>query len=161
MSGAVTPDLMRKALGHFGSGVCVVTSIGDGEPLGFTCQTLTSLSLDPPLVLICPARSSASWPRIEQAGQFAINILGADQAHHGAHFGVSSADKFAGVSWRPSRVTGSPVLEGVLAVVDCSLEAVHEGGDHRIVVGRVADLEVFGGDPLLYFRGAYGFLASD
>ena len=150
---------MRDVLGHFATGVVVVTSRGaDGAPLGFTCQSFASLSLDPPLVSFAPARTSSTWPRIREAGTFCVNVLAAEHRDLSIGFARSGAgiDKFAGVDWWPAP-SGAPVLEGVSAWIDCTLWAEHDGGDHTIAVGRVHDL---GADParlpLLFYRGGYG-----
>lgn len=146
----------RTVLGHFCSGITVVTAVDGGVPVGLTCQSFSSVSLDPPLVLFVPSKAASSWPRIRQAGHFCANVLGEAQEELGRRFAIKGADKFAGVGWRPGP-SGAPVLDGCLAYVDCSLEAVHDGGDHDIVVGRVLDLAVTTeGGPLLYFRGGYG-----
>ncbi|HYO36405.1 MAG TPA: flavin reductase family protein [Geodermatophilus sp.] len=152
----VDPRLMRDVLGHFASGVTVVTADGGPGPLGFTCQSFSSLSLDPPLVAIAPARTSATWPRLRDLGRFCVNVLAEDQSDLSAAFARSGVDKFAGVPWRSSPY-GSPVLEGVVAWIDCTLWAEYDGGDHTIVAARVLDL---GADParrpLLFHRGTYG-----
>ncbi len=147
----------RDAMSRFCTGVVVVTGMDGEQPVGFTAQSFTSLSLDPPLVSVSPAKSSSSWPRIRPAGRFCINILGADQRALSDAFARSGGDKFAGVRWAPG-ATGAPVLEGVLAHVDCLLEAEHDAGDHSIVVGRVQALaaEDLARSPLLFFRGSYG-----
>ncbi|WP_404962989.1 flavin reductase family protein [Streptomyces sp. 147326] len=114
----------------------------------------------PPLVCFCPARTSATWPRIEAAGAFAVNILAADQEELCRRFAVTGGDKFAGVPWRAGG-NGAPVLGGVLASVECDLEGVLDGGDHAIVLGRVTGLTAHrGGPPLLHFRRSYGSLPS-
>ncbi|WP_073456456.1 flavin reductase family protein [Pseudonocardia thermophila] len=152
----VDPATMRSVLGHFASGVVVVTAAGPAEPLGFTCQSFASLSLDPPLVSFAPARTSKTWPRIREIGRFCVNVLAADHEHLSAGFARSGSDKFAGVSWQPSP-TGSPVLDGVCAWIDCTLWAEYDGGDHTIVVGRVEHLGAGQGRaPLLFYRGGYG-----
>ena len=115
----VTPESMRDALGAFASGVVVVTAIGPDGPIGFTCQSFASLSLDPPLVSFAPSRGSSTWPRIREVGRFCVNVLAADHEHHSAGFARSGADKFAGVRWRPAP-SGAPILDGVCAWVDCS-----------------------------------------
>jgi flavin reductase (DIM6/NTAB) family NADH-FMN oxidoreductase RutF len=148
------PTTMRSVLGHFPSGVTIVTGIVDGEPAGFTCQSFSSLSLDPPLVLILPGRSSTSWPRIEATGQFCVNVLAEDQGELSTTFAKSGTDKFAGVEWRTSPL-GSPILAGATAWIDCTLHASHDGGDHLIVVGAVHDLDAPGLPPLVFHRGAY------
>jgi 3-hydroxy-9,10-secoandrosta-1,3,5(10)-triene-9,17-dione monooxygenase reductase component len=159
--GPVSSTVMREVLGHFVSGIVVITAVGPDGPLGFTCQSFASLSLDPPLVNFSPARSSATWPRIRAVGAFCINVLAADHQHVSAGFARSGVDKFDGVGWRPAPASGSPVLDGVSAWVDCTLWAEHDGGDHTIAVGQVQDL---GADasrlPLLYYRGRYGVTAD-
>lgn len=155
---AVHPAAMREVLGHFATGVVVVTARRDGDLLGFTCQSFASLSLDPPLVSFAPARTSTTWPRIREIGAFCVNVLAADQRALSVGFARPSrgVDKFAGVDWYPGP-SGAPVLAGVSAWVDCTLWAEHDGGDHTIVVGHVQDM---GSDPttlpLLFYRGAYG-----
>jgi 3-hydroxy-9,10-secoandrosta-1,3,5(10)-triene-9,17-dione monooxygenase reductase component len=149
----------RDVLGCFASGITVVTTMSAGEPVGMTCQSFSSVSLDPPLVLFIPARSSRAWPLIQRSGTFCVNILAADQEHVSAQMATKGADKFAGLSWHPAGVTGSPVLDGTLAHLDCTIHAVYEGGDHYVVVGRVQELATHGEggetEPLLYFRGRY------
>lgn len=129
--------------------------------MGLTCQSFTSLSLDPPLVLFCPSRASRAWPLIARSGAFCVNVLAADQAAVSHVMASRGIDKFAEVPWKPSDRTGSPVLDGVLAHLDCTIEAVHEGGDHHVVIGRVHHLQVDRDDEgLLYFRGDYGSTAQ-
>ena len=153
---AVDPRTMRDVLGHFASGVTVVTAQGEEGPIGFTCQSFSSLSLDPPLIAIAPARTSRTWPRLRDLGRFCVNVLAEDQVELSVQFARSSADKFAGVSWRPSPL-GQPVLEDVVAWIDCELWAEYDGGDHTIVAAAVLDL---GEDPaltpLVFHRGGYG-----
>ena len=147
----------RQVLGHFCTGVTVVTGLSDGEPVGFTVQSFTSVSLDPPLIVVCPARTSVTWPRLRAAGTFCANVLSADQEAVGRVFATRGEDRFRGLGWQPSPATGSPLLAGALAWIDCRIEAEHDGGDHLIVVGRVLDLGVTdGGRPLLFYRGGYG-----
>jgi 3-hydroxy-9,10-secoandrosta-1,3,5(10)-triene-9,17-dione monooxygenase reductase component len=151
------PRELRNVLGQFCTGVVIATGCVDGKPAGFAAQSFSSVSLDPPLVLLCPAKSSTSWPKLRQAGSFCINILAADQKPVCDVFAQSGIDKFAALPWRPG-VTGSPILDGVLAYVDCDLHAEHDAGDHTLVVGRVRDVRILDpeGLPLLFFRGAYG-----
>ncbi|GAA1247249.1 flavin reductase family protein [Pseudonocardia aurantiaca] len=150
--------VMRDVLGHFASGVVVVTANGPSGPMGFTCQSFTSLSLDPPLVSFAPSRTSSTWPRIRDAETFCVNILAADQEHHSAGFARSGVDNFTGVRWRPGR-SGAPILEGACAWVHCRLHSEHDGGDHTIVVGRVLELAAdHSRRPLLYHRGNYGLV---
>ena len=154
--GPVPSAVMREVLGHFVTGIVVITAVGPGGPLGFTCQSFASLSLDPPLVSFAPARSSTTWPGIREVGAFCVNVLAAGHEELSAGFARSGVDKFAGVDWRAAP-SGSPVLEGVSAWIDCTLWNEYDGGDHTVVVGLVQDL---GADPdrqpLLYYRGRYG-----
>ncbi|WP_172386752.1 flavin reductase family protein [Streptomyces sp. MNP-20] len=147
----------RRVLGAFATGVTVVTAPGAAPlgPAGFACQSFSSLSLDPPLVCFMVGRTSTTWPRIARAGVFCVNVLGADQADLCRAFAVSGADKFAGVSYDAAPVTGAPRLAGTVAWIDCAVHAVHTGGDHLIVVGRVEALDATDGDaaPLLFHRG--------
>jgi 3-hydroxy-9,10-secoandrosta-1,3,5(10)-triene-9,17-dione monooxygenase reductase component len=148
---------MRTVLGSFASGVTVVTAIGD-EPLGFTCQSFASLSLDPPLVALCPARSSVTWPRIREIGRFCVNVLAEDQEALSGRFARSGTGKYAGLRWSPGP-SGAPVLEGAVAWVDCTLWAEYAGGDHTVVIGNVRDLSPRPvRPPLLFYRGAYRHL---
>ncbi len=149
----------RDVLGRFASGVTVVTAMSGTTPVGLTCQSFSSVSLDPPLVLFVPARSSRAWPLIRAAGSFCVNILAADQTWLSNTMAGRGTDKFAGLEWTPSAGTGSPVLPGTLGHVDCTVHAVHEAGDHDVVVGSVVGLVARGGvaerDPLLFYRGRY------
>ncbi|MCO7219113.1 flavin reductase family protein [Klenkia sp. PcliD-1-E] len=156
----VDPRTMRDVLGHFASGITVVTAVEESGPIGFTCQSFSSLSLDPPLVSFAPARSSTTWPRLRAIGRFCVNVLADDQHALSTQFSRSGTDKFAGVGWSPS-AHGSPVLDGVVAWIDCALHAEHDGGDHTIVVGRVLDLGATAErTPLVFHRGAYGLQAA-
>ena len=149
----------REALGHFATGVTVVTAMEDGEPVGFSCQSFSALSLDPPMVLLAPAKSSTSWPRIARAGSFCVNILGEHQEAVCLAFAVSGGDKFDGVGWTPG-VTGSPVLDGALAVIECHLGDIFDGGDHELVTGHVVSLDIGEGGPLLFYRSGFGRFVS-
>jgi len=158
MTGSLDPQAMREVMGHFASGVTVVTAVTDDGPIGFTCQSFSSLSLDPPLVVFAPGRTSRTWPQLRGIGRFCINVLAQGQDAVSQNFARSGGDKFAGVPWRPSAL-GSPVLDDVVAWIDAELWAEYDGGDHTLAVARVLDL---GADerrrPLLYHRGAYGLL---
>ena len=148
--------VFRRALGHFCTGVTVITAVdAAGKPAGFACQSFAALSLDPPLVLFCPAKVSRAWPIIEAAGHFCVNVLAHDQRDVSMVFGRAGSDKFSNVEWSPAP-SGSPMLPGALTWVDCALESVTDGGDHNIVVGRVTSLgEPVSDRPLLFYRGAY------
>ncbi|HEY2287631.1 MAG TPA: flavin reductase family protein [Streptosporangiaceae bacterium] len=148
----------RDAMGHFATGVTIVTSVGpDGEPVGTTANAVTSLSLDPPLILVCFDRSSVTFEAICSHGAFAVNVLAAPQQHLSVNFarrGLAAA--WDGVGHRRGR-TGSPRLDGVLASLECTVEHRIAGGDHEIVVGRVQEVETGPADgvPLLFWRGRY------
>ena len=146
----------RDVLGRFASGVTVVTSTSDDEPVGMTCQSFSSVSLDPPLVLFCPAKTSRAWPRIQRSGHFCVNLLAHGQSELSNTMASRGIDKFAGLTWQPSPATGSPLFDGILGYVDCTIHAVHEAGDHYIVVGRVLELDSTDvPHPLLFFQGRY------
>lgn len=152
----IDSQTFRNTMGQFCTGVVVATASGQNEPVGFAAQSFVSLSLDPPLVALCPAKTSTSWPKMRESGSFCINMLASDQQPVCDAFARSGGDKFEGLGWSPG-ATGSPVLDGILAYVDCSLEAEHDAGDHTIVVGRVQALAVVkSGTPLLFYRGGYG-----
>lgn len=147
----------RKVLGHFPTGVTVVTAAPDGKPAGLTIGSFTSVSLDPPLVGFLPGKASDSWPDIERAGRFCVNVLAADQGDACWTFARDGDDRFAGFSWRPSPL-GSPILHGVIAWIDCTIQDVIETGDHFFVTGLVDSLDVERGEqaPLLFFQGKLG-----
>jgi 3-hydroxy-9,10-secoandrosta-1,3,5(10)-triene-9,17-dione monooxygenase reductase component len=153
----VLPDnnSFRHVLGHFCSGVVIVTSRLGDQPIGLTAQSFSSLSLDPPLVLFCPANSSTTWPNVRESGHFCVNVLGEHQEDLCRQFAVSGGDKFAGLDliWSDR---GNPLITGSLAQIECELRQVHPAGDHQIAVGLVHDVRI--GDPahpLLFFKGAY------
>ena len=154
---AIDSATFRRVLGHYPTGVCVVTALDErAEPIAMVVGSFTSVSLDPPLVAFFPARTSTSWPQIERAGKFCVNVLGSDQQPLCKQLSAKGGDRFAGVTHRTS-ANGSPILDGVVAWIDCTLDAVHEAGDHYIAVGRVMALEVDRpGKPLLFFQGGYG-----
>jgi 3-hydroxy-9,10-secoandrosta-1,3,5(10)-triene-9,17-dione monooxygenase reductase component len=131
----------RSVLGHFATGVAVITSVLDGEPIGIIIQSFSSLSLDPPLVLLCPALSSKSWPKFARAGHLCVNLLHEGQADLARQFARSGGDKYHEVEWSPAPGTGSPILAEAGAWMDCEIEDEHPGGDHRIVVCRVLELD--------------------
>jgi 3-hydroxy-9,10-secoandrosta-1,3,5(10)-triene-9,17-dione monooxygenase reductase component len=145
---------MREVLGTFTTGVVVVTAMAD-RPLGFTCQSFVSLSLDPPLVSFNPARTSTTWPGIRAVGRFCVNVLAHDQHELSELFARQGIDRFADVAWTPSPL-GAPVLEGVSAWVDCEFAGEFDGGDHTIVIGSVRALHADPHrHPLIFYRGRY------
>ena len=159
----------RRVLGHYPTGVTVVTAAGPAGPEGLTIGSFTSVSLDPPLVSFCPGHDSDSWARMRDVGSFCVNVLSDGQAEVSSIFASKADDKFQSVGTRVE-ATGAPVIDGCLAWIDCRLEAVHTAGDHDIVVGRVvalgtADSDAAGTDatsngPLVFFKGGYGRVAG-
>jgi len=162
----------RRVLGNFATGVTVVTAPATGTinneqgtdartgpvgPAGFACQSFSSLSLDPPLVCFMVGRTSSTWPRIARAGVFCVNVLGAHQGELCRGFAVPGGDKFAGVVFDAAPVTGSPRLADATAWIDCTIHAVHTGGDHLIVVGRVKALGTGAEEtaPLVFHKGRF------
>lgn len=151
----VPQDKYREILGQFCTGITVISGIVDGRPVGFTCQSFSALSLDPPLVLVCPQRSSTTWPQIRRTGRFTVSVLGADQRDVSNAFARSGTDKFDGVDWSLSPA-GNPVIDGSIAWLDCWVLREIDGGDHEIVISLVDNLER-GSDsaPLLFHQGRY------
>jgi flavin reductase (DIM6/NTAB) family NADH-FMN oxidoreductase RutF len=147
----------RSVLGHYPTGVCVVTGRTDGRTAaGLVIGTFSSVSLDPPLVGFYPAIASMSWERIRIDGQFCVNVLGADQIELSHKFAARGGDKFEGVSHRTSP-HGLAVLDDVVATIECEVVDEREAGDHVMVLGRVLALDILrSADPLLFFRGQYG-----
>ncbi|MGI8758439.1 MAG: flavin reductase family protein [Acidimicrobiales bacterium] len=154
--GGTAAARFRLVLGHFPTGVVVVTAADGDTPVGLSVNSFTAVSLDPPLVAFCAARRSSSWAAIRRVGAFCANILAEDQEAVSRVFAARGADRFAGIGWAPA-ASGSPRLHGVLAWLDCEIEAVHDGGDHEICMGRVGALDVERRDgPLVFYRGGYG-----
>ncbi|MFK0378343.1 flavin reductase family protein [Pandoraea sp. NPDC090278] len=154
---AIEPLRFREALGHYASGITIITSHIDDEPLGFTCQSFYSVSTNPPLVSFSVMATSASYPKIRQAGRFAVNILSEDQAEISNQFARRGTDKWRGVDWRISPL-GNPIIPGSLHWLDCEIYAEHAAGDHMIVIGEVKALDAqdaAANQPLLYFKGQY------
>ena len=148
----------KQAMGRFTTGLTIVAGIEEDEPVGFTCQSFVSLSIDPPYVAVAPARTSTSWPRIARSGSFCVNVLGDHQRELCRGFAASGGKKFEGVPWRRSRVSGSPVIDGCIAWIDCNVELVHDAGDHELILGRVLDIGTAEGTPLLFFRSRHASL---
>lgn len=145
----------RRALGAFVTGVTVVTTIQpDGSARGFTANSFTSVSLDPPLILVCIGKTASSYPVFSQAGHFAVSVLAEDQKAVSGVFASKAADKFDQVRWH-RRVTGAPVIDGAAASFDCATHDVVDAGDHVILIGRVLDFIHSPSSPLGYCRGAY------
>jgi len=151
----VEPATLRDVAGRFPTGVAVITTELDGRPYGFSANAFCSLSLEPPLVLVCAARTSSTRPALVASGGFGINILAADQEDLCRTFARKVDDRFAGVAVSPSPL-GHPVLEGALAYLDCSLHSLLPGGDHVIFTGLVTATEARDGDALMFYAGAFG-----
>ncbi len=146
----------RNVLGRLPTGVVVITG-GDAEnPVGLVVGSFMSVSLEPPLVVVSPAKTSKSWPLVEAGGNFCANVLAEDQEPLGRQFSTSGGDKFAGVKWTPAPATGSPLLEGVAAWMDCRIYEIHDAGDHLLVLGEVLELNIDReGGALVYHGGAF------
>jgi flavin reductase (DIM6/NTAB) family NADH-FMN oxidoreductase RutF len=145
----------RRVLGHFAAGVTIVTTVGDdGKPYGLTATAFTSVSLDPPLVLVCVDKRSESHPHFHTSRLFAVNFLAVDHEHLSRRFAVSGGEKFTGLAIREG-TTGAPVLTEALGHLECRAVDVFDAGDHTIFVGQVEAGDAREGEPLLYFRGAY------
>lgn len=153
------PDIdsaqFRQVLGHFPTGVTVITGLdADGNPRGVTIGSFTSVSLDPPLVGFLPGKSSTSWPAIAETGRFLVNVLGSSQGELCWRFAKDSESRCDGLEWVPAP-SGLPILPGVVAWIDCSIEHVYEMGDHWFVLGRVNELAHSAdvSDAMVFFRG--------
>ena len=152
----IEPAQFRSVLSAYPTGVCAITALVDGEPTGFVVGTFTSVSLEPALVGFFPDKKSTTFPKVRQAGAFCANVLSAADEPLCRTFSAQGVDRFAEVAWRPGP-TGSPILDGAAAWIDCTIDQVCEIGDHLLVVGRVVDLAhgSAGADPLLFHRGRY------
>jgi flavin reductase (DIM6/NTAB) family NADH-FMN oxidoreductase RutF len=149
----------KAAMASFAAGVTIVTTIdADGSPHALTATAFSSVSVSPPLCLICIDRRARTHQPLLVSGCFAVNILSAEQEPLSAHFSAPVADRFAGVSWRPGQATRCPIIGGALAFMECHTAEVHTGGDHNIFLGRVAAVQVGEGAPLVYWRGRYSSL---
>lgn len=152
---AIDPRELRKALGTFMTGVTVITTVdGEDRPRGFTANSFTSVSLEPPLVLVCIDHNALSYPVYAETEHFAVNVLAEEQREVSGIFAGKAADKFSYVSWHRG-MTGSPVIDGSLSWVDCRVHKRVEAGDHLILIGEVQDFHYTPANPLGYFRGAY------
>lgn len=156
-SGQIDPRVFRDTLGHYPTGVAVVTGVDSaGKPAGMVVGSFTSISLDPPLVAFSPRKGSHTFGALQESGTFCVNVLAADQEAICRRFASPGQDKFDGVDWSPAP-GGAPILDGVVSWIECSWENITEGGDHYIVLGRVQDLAVTRPSlPLLFFQGGYG-----
>jgi 3-hydroxy-9,10-secoandrosta-1,3,5(10)-triene-9,17-dione monooxygenase reductase component len=150
----------RDALGRFATGVTFITAAPDGEPAGLIVNTLTSVSLEPPLVSFCPSRCSLTWSRMRRTGRFGVNVLASQHERFAVGATPPGADRFAGLDWELGH-SGVPVVGDALSSLECEIVAEHAGGDHWIVVGRVDRLRVAQKDePLIFFAGTFGVPVS-
>jgi 3-hydroxy-9,10-secoandrosta-1,3,5(10)-triene-9,17-dione monooxygenase reductase component len=157
---AIDPRVFRDTLGHYASGITIVSGHDDDGPIGFTCQSFYSVSMDPPLVSFSVMTNSTTYPRIRETGRFAVNVLSHHQDAVSSQFARKGTDKWAGISWQPTQ-SGDPVIADTLMWVDCDIWAEHEAGDHLIVIGRVNEMspaEWHRHEPLLFFKGRYRHL---
>jgi flavin reductase (DIM6/NTAB) family NADH-FMN oxidoreductase RutF/DNA-binding MarR family transcriptional regulator len=151
---AADSKAFRRCLGQFSTGVDVMTTVANGEPVGVTANSFSSLSMDPPLVLWSIAHNSRSCEAFKNAKHFAINILAVEQVEYSQRFARPAQNKFEDVDWRPG-VLGSPILPNVLASLECAPETTLQGGDHVIMIGRVKKYSRYAGNALLYAQGRY------
>jgi flavin reductase (DIM6/NTAB) family NADH-FMN oxidoreductase RutF len=155
------PRTLRDALGCFATGVTVVTCLHDGEPTGLTVNSFTSVSLEPPLLLVCIRKDASSAGALVTAAHFAINVLQTGQQPASIRFATRDEDRFGATAWACGEA-GAPILHESLGVFECERFAVYDGGDHHILVGKVEKASFDAGlDPLLYFRGRYRRLHFD
>jgi 3-hydroxy-9,10-secoandrosta-1,3,5(10)-triene-9,17-dione monooxygenase reductase component len=146
----------RDALGRFATGVAFVTAAPGGEPSGLIVNSLTSVSLEPPLVSFCPSRSSLTWSRMRRAGRFGVNVLGRQHEGFAIRAAPAGADRFAGIRREPGH-GGVPLVTDAVSSLECEIVAEHPAGDHWIVVGRVDEVRISASeDPLVFFAGAFG-----
>ena len=142
-------------MGHFATGVTVITTMdGSGSPFGLTANAFTSLSLDPPLVLICIDKGVQCYPYFEESGLFAVNLLSENQEELSRRFATKGIEKFSGIQWRRGK-QGVALLDGAMGHIECRIVNRYDGGDHTIYVGEVAHSSASGDRPLIFFKGKY------
>lgn len=151
----IDKDSFRQVMSHFAAGVTVVTTLdGEQRPHGLTATAFTSVSLEPPLVLVCIDKKADTYPHFEPCGLFAVNFLALDQREISQRFAKHGGEKFAGIDWRRGTL-GTPLLEGTIGHVECRIRYAYDGGDHTILVGEIESAATADGEPLLHFRHAY------
>ncbi|MEV4422008.1 flavin reductase family protein [Patulibacter sp. NPDC049589] len=157
------PDKFRHVLSHVPTSVVIITGVGEGgTKSGMAIGSFTSISLTPQLVGFYPTHKSTSWPPIREAGRFCVNVLAQGQGALAGQFAKSGGDKFAGVDFKAAPHSGAPILDGVVAWIDCELDQEIELGDHFLVVGKVLDLDVIqSAHPMVFSRGAYPTLGDE
>jgi 3-hydroxy-9,10-secoandrosta-1,3,5(10)-triene-9,17-dione monooxygenase reductase component len=151
------------ALGRFASGVVAVTGKSGGQPCGLTIQSFASVSLEPPMILICPARKSTSWPAIAESGTFCVNVLQANQQSVCNSLAKSGGNKFGDITWMPSSNHSNPIVSGAAVWFDCTIHSVSDGGDHHVVLGRVVESgsDAEDPEPLIFHASQFTTLIQD
>jgi flavin reductase (DIM6/NTAB) family NADH-FMN oxidoreductase RutF len=152
---SVDQHTFREVFSHLATGVTVITAHGEGGPTGMAANSVTSVSLDPPLLLVCAAVTSATWPLIRTSRSFCVNVMAGNQEPTVRRFASTTTSRFEGIRWDRARF--GPALHGAIAHIGCCLEREVPAGDHVVALGRVLELEAHSGlDPLLFFRGSFG-----
>jgi flavin reductase (DIM6/NTAB) family NADH-FMN oxidoreductase RutF len=155
----IKPEDFRAAMSSFAAGVTVITTLdANGAPQAVTATAFSSVSMTPPLCLVCINKRTRTHQPLLLTRHFAVNILGADQQWVSARFASSAGDRFASVEWSAGDTTGCPIIEGALAWMECRIVEVHSGGDHDIFLGSPISVRVHEGAPLVYWRGNYSSL---
>jgi flavin reductase (DIM6/NTAB) family NADH-FMN oxidoreductase RutF len=151
----IDKNQLRQVMGHFATGVTIITTFNkDGQMHGLTANAFTSVSLEPPLLLISVDKKAESYPAFEESKVFTVNILADEQEALSRKFAVSGGNKFEGVAYRRG-ANGAAILDGTLAHIECTLYAAYEGGDHSLYLGEIQEAEVREGKPLVFYRGGY------
>ncbi|MGH7871090.1 MAG: flavin reductase family protein [Candidatus Binatia bacterium] len=157
---SIEPQELRRVMGHFATGVTVITTQDkDGNPNGLTANAFMSLSLTPPLVLICVDKGAQCYTCFELENGFTVNFLSEEQEDVSRRFATKGIDKFAGLRWRRGE-NGAAIIDGVLGYAECRIAQCHDGGDHTIIVGEVVNADASGERPLLFYKGTYQRLPS-
>lgn len=156
-------QLFKAILGHYASGLTVISTLIDGKPVGFTCQSFHSVSMDPPLVSFNVMKRSTSWPGVRANGQFSVNVLSHGQSAISNALARSAPDKWDSIDWRETPA-GNPLIDQCLVWLDCELFEEHEAGDHTLVIARVIDMQSLDAvpplPPLIFFKGQYCSIAG-
>jgi len=151
---------LRRVMGHFATGVTIITTVSkSGAPFGLTANAFTSVSLNPPLLLVAVDKKAESYPHFEESKVFTVNILSDEQETLSRKFAVSGGDKFQGVAYQMG-ANGVPILDGALAYLECKLYAVYDGGDHTLFLGEIEEARTREIKPLIFYRGGYRALAG-
>ncbi|MEO8028499.1 MAG: flavin reductase family protein [Bryobacteraceae bacterium] len=155
----LSPEALRRVCSEFATGIAVVTCrASEGEPHGLTVNSFTSVSAQPPLILVCIDHNCSVLPVLRTASHFAVNVLHADQIEISNRFAQFPEGRFEGVEWCEGTVAGTPLIAGSLAAIECAVRTVIDQGDHAIFVGEAEDAVIGEGRPLLYFRSRYEVL---